>query len=73
MLKLCAFLAVFISASLFAKDPFTNKEDAVGYIVINDEGISKKYIVLESKEGGVKLIRTEYNPDNVLKQGGKKR
>ena len=56
-----------------AKDPFLNKENAVGYIVLDNHGIPERYIVLESKEGGVKLIRTEYEPEEVLKQGGKKK
>ncbi|WP_457601003.1 hypothetical protein [Hydrogenivirga sp.] len=56
-----------------AKDPFMNKENAVGYIVIDNHGLPERYIVVESKEGGVKLIRTEYEPEEVLRQGGKKK
>jgi hypothetical protein len=74
-MKGAGFLMIFLSmvGSVLAKDPFSSKEDAVGYIVIDNHGIQERYIVLESKEGGVKLIRTEYEPQKVLKKGGKKK
>ncbi|RLJ71019.1 hypothetical protein BCF55_1308 [Hydrogenivirga caldilitoris] len=69
---LTAALVIGVMPSL-GKDPFMNKENAVGYIVIDNQGMPEKYLVLESKDEGVKLIRTEYEPKEVLKQGGKKK
>jgi hypothetical protein len=68
---LLVILAGFYNS--YAKDPFTSKEDAVGYIVIESEEGTEKYIVLETKEGEVKLIKTGTSPDEVLKKGGKKK
>lgn len=70
MRVLVVVLGIVFSA--FSKDPFTNKENAVGYIVIDKDGETVKYIVLEGEEGKVKLIKTKYEPKKVLKQGGKK-
>ncbi len=64
--------AVAVAATAFGKDPFANKEDAVGYIVVDSGGEVRKFIVIESKEGKVKLIKTEYEPDKVLKGGKRK-
>ena len=64
---------MFVLGISLAKDPFTSKEDAVGYIVLDNEGIQEKYIVIERKEGGVKLIKTQYEPEKILKQGGQKK
>ena len=58
---------------VFGKDPFTSKEDAVGYIVIETEEGLQKYIVLEGKDGTVKLVKTGDSPDQVLKKGGTKK
>ena len=74
MKRVLSFLIILLAVSLAsAKDPFSNKEDAVGYIVIDRGGSSEKFIVVESKGGKVKLIKTGYEPDKVLKQGGKRR
>ena len=74
MLKVGLFLtsALFIGVAL-GKDPFLNKENAVGYIVLDNHGVQERYIVVEGKGGTVKLIRTEYEPEEVLKKGGKKK
>ncbi|HIC97067.1 MAG TPA: hypothetical protein EYP11_01540 [Aquificaceae bacterium] len=53
-------------------DPFLNKEDAVGYIVIEENGKPIRYIVIEGKDGKIKLIKTRHEPEKILKQGGKK-
>ncbi len=64
-------LVLLISCLMvFGKDPFTSKEDAVGYIVIETEEGLQKYIVLEGKDGTVKLIKTDYSPDKVLMKTG---
>ncbi len=66
-------LILCLSVVSFSKDPFTSKEDAVGYIVIDSHEGTQKYIVLEGKDGEVKLIKTGRSPDQVLKKGGKKK
>jgi len=65
-------MAVVLSIS-FGKDPFTNREDAVGYIVVDKDGEVSKYIVIEDKDGEVKLVKTKDEPKEILKQGGKKK
>ncbi|EDP74489.1 hypothetical protein HG1285_09981 [Hydrogenivirga sp. 128-5-R1-1] len=35
--------------------------------------MQERYIVVEGRGGTVKLIRTEYEPEEVLKKGGKKK
>ncbi len=72
------FIALIYIISLLTgisigRDPFINKEDAVGYIVIDNEGVISKYIVIESNRGKVKLIKTDVEPERVLKQGGKEK
>ena len=71
-MKGLVILLMFIAVLAFGKDPFTSKEDAVGYIVIDTDDGTQKYIVLEGKDGEVKLIKTGRSPDEVLKKGGKK-
>jgi len=72
-MKRVAFLILFFFALALGKDPFTSKEDAVGYIVIDTGEGTEKYIVLEGKDGEVKLLKTGRSPDEVLKKGGKKK
>jgi len=67
------FTAMLLIGTAFSKDPFLNKENAVGYIVLDNHGIQERYIVVEGKSGTVKLIKTEYKPEKVLKKGGKKK
>ncbi len=73
MVLLGLLLLTFSVGFSIERDPFVNNEDAVGYIVVEENGVSKKYIVLEGKDGSVKLIETNYEPQKVLKKGGKKR
>jgi len=74
MRRLRTFLPlILLISAAYGKDPFSNKENAVGYIVIDRGGDPERYIVIEDKEGKVKLVKTGYEPDKVLKQGGKKR
>ncbi len=56
-----------------SRDPFLNQEDAVGYIILDRGGKVERFIVLETKEGTVKLIKTKYKPEKVLKKGGKEK
>ncbi len=71
-MKALVIILLSFAVITFGKDPFTSKEDAVGYIVIDTEEGTQKYIVLEGKDGEVKLIKTGRSPDEVLKKGGKK-
>ena len=71
-MKRVALLLLCFGVIALGKDPFTSKEDAVGYIVIDTDDGTQKYIVLEGKDGEVKLIKTGRSPDEVLKKGGKK-
>ena len=76
MLKL--LVAVFGAIGLtFSADPFLNKQDALGYIVVEKKGRTVKYIVVRTSEGSIKLIETSVNPSDVLKKelnlGGKVR
>jgi hypothetical protein len=66
-------LPVLIAGSLWARDPFLNQEDAVGYIILERGGKAERFIVIEGKDGNVKLIKTRYEPEKVLKKGGKKK
>lgn len=66
-------LMVVVLSISFGKDPFTNREDAVGYIVVDKDGEVSKYIVIEDKDGEVKLVKTKDEPKEILKQGGKKK
>ncbi len=63
-------LTLLLLEFAFSKDPFTNREEAVGYIVIDNEGKTERYIVIESGKGKVKILKTDYEPDKVLKKGG---
>jgi len=66
-----AVLTVLTLGVSLAKDPFLNRQDAVGYIILERGGKTERFIVVESKEGAVKLIKTKYEPEKVLKKGGK--
>ncbi len=68
-----AVLTALVFSFLWARDPFLDQQDAVGYIVLEKGGKVERYIVVESREGTVKLIKTKYQPEKVLKKGGKKK
>jgi hypothetical protein len=52
----------------YAKDPFTDLEGVVGYIVVEKKGKVENYMVVEEKEGGVKTIKVNRNPKEFLKK-----
>lgn len=58
-------LAVFLYS--YAKDPFTDLEGVVGYIVVEKKGKVENYMVVEEKGGGVKTIKVNRNPKEFLK------
>ncbi len=72
MLRILAATVLVLGLS-YSADPFTSKEDAVGYIILKDQKGEKKFIVLKSKDGKVRLVRTGRSPENILKKGGKKK
>jgi hypothetical protein len=52
----------------YAKNPFTDLEGVVGYIVVEKRGKVGNYIVVEEKGGGVKTIKVNRNPREFLKK-----
>ncbi len=68
-------LAFGVAISFVFADPFVNMEDAVGYIVVERNGKNENYVVFETKNGEVKLVKIGRNPSKVLEKerGGKRR
>jgi hypothetical protein len=59
-------MAVFLYS--YAKNPFTELEGVVGYMVVEKRGKIENYIVVEEKGGGVKTIKVNRNPREFLKK-----
>jgi hypothetical protein len=59
-------MAVFLYS--YAREPFTDLEGVVGYIVVEKRGKIENYMVVEEKGGGVKTIRVNRNPREFLKK-----
>lgn len=60
-----------------AQQPFQSLEGVVGYVVIERAGKVENYLVIEQKEGSVKIVKIDKNPSKLLKkaedkEGGKK-
>ncbi len=72
-MRFVVWLLLLIPLWVFGRDPFLNQQDAVGYIILERGGKVERFRVLETKEGTVKLIKTKYEPEKVLKKGGKRR
>jgi hypothetical protein len=53
-------IAVFLYS--YAKEPFTDLEGVVGYMVVEKNGKIENYMVVEEKGGGVKTIKVNRNP-----------
>ncbi len=62
------FLLLVVFLYSYAKDPFTDLEGVVGYIVVEKKGKVENYIVVEEKGGGVKTIKVNRNPREFLKK-----
>jgi hypothetical protein len=62
------FLLLVVFLYSYAKDPFTDLEGVVGYIVVEKNGKVENYIVVEEKGGGVKTIKVNRNPKEFLKK-----
>jgi hypothetical protein len=59
-------MAVFLYSH--AKEPFTDLEGVVGYMVVEKKGKVENYMVVEEKGGGVKTIKVNRNPKEFLKK-----
>jgi hypothetical protein len=62
------FLLLAVLLYSYAKDPFTDLEGVVGYIVVEKKGKVENYMVVEEKGGGVKTIKVNRNPKEFLKK-----
>jgi hypothetical protein len=62
------FLLLVVFLYSYAKDPFTDLEGVVGYMVVEKRGKVENYIVVEEKGGGVKTIKVNRNPKEFLKK-----
>jgi len=62
------FLLLVVFLYSYAKDPFTDLEGVVGYMVVEKKGKVENYIVVEEKGGGVKTIKVNRNPKEFLKK-----
>jgi len=59
-------MAVFLYS--YARNPFSDLEGVVGYIVVEKKGKVENYIVVEERGGGVKTIKVNRNPKEFLKK-----
>jgi len=62
------FLLSMIFLYSYAKEPFTDLEGVVGYMVVEKNGKVENYMVVEEKGGGVKTIKVNKNPKEFLKK-----
>jgi hypothetical protein len=62
------FLILIIFLYSYAKEPFSDLEGVVGYMVVEKNGKVENYMVVEEKGGGVKTIKVNRNPKEFLKK-----
>jgi hypothetical protein len=62
------FLLSIIFLYSYAKEPFSDLEGVVGYMVVEKNGKVENYMVVEEKGGGVKTIKVNRNPKEFLKK-----
>jgi hypothetical protein len=62
------FLLSIIFLHSHAKEPFSDLEGVVGYMVVEKNGKVENYMVVEEKGGGVKTIKVNRNPKEFLKK-----
>lgn len=67
MKRLIVLSGLAISTSL-AQQPFQSLEGAIGYIVVERGGRVENYLVLESKDGSVRLVKVERNPGQFMRK-----
>ncbi len=62
------FLLLVVFLYSHAKNPFSDLEGLVGYMVVEKRGRVENYLVVEDKAGGVKTIKVNRNPREFLKK-----
>jgi len=62
------FLLLVVFLYSHAKNPFSDLEGLVGYMVVEKKGKVENYVVVEDKGGGVKTIKVNRNPREFLKK-----
>jgi len=62
------FLLSMVFLYSHAKEPFSDLEGVVGYMVVEKNGKVENYMVVEEKGGGVKTIKVNRNPKEFLKK-----
>jgi len=62
------FLLLMVFLYSHAKNPFSDLEGLVGYMVVEKKGKVENYVVVEDKGGGVKTIKVNRNPREFLKK-----
>ena len=62
------FLLSMVFLYSYAKEPFSDLEGVVGYMVVEKKGKIENYMVVEEKGGGVKTIKVNRNPKEFLKK-----
>jgi hypothetical protein len=62
------FLLLVVFLYSHAKNPFSDLEGLVGYMVVEKKGKVENYLVVEDKGGGVKTIKVNRNPREFLKK-----
>jgi len=62
------FLILMVFLYSHAKEPFSDLEGVVGYMVVEKNGKIENYMVVEEKGGGVKTIKVNRNPKEFLKK-----
>ncbi|MCI4458915.1 MAG: hypothetical protein JHC21_04785 [Thermocrinis sp.] len=62
------FLLLVVLLYSYAKEPFTDLEGVVGYMVVEKNGKVENYMVVEEKGGSVKTIKVNRNPKEFLKK-----
>jgi len=67
-MRLLFLLLMVVFLYSYAKEPFTDLEGVVGYIVVEKKGKVENYMVVEEKGGGVKTVRVNRNPREFLKK-----
>ncbi|MCS7262525.1 MAG: hypothetical protein N3C13_03895 [Aquificaceae bacterium] len=65
-MKVLALLA--LSCFALAQQPFQSLEGAVGYIVVDRGGRVENFVVVETKEGSVRVVRVDREPSKFLKK-----
>jgi len=62
------FLLSMVFLYSHAKEPFSDLEGVVGYMVVEKNGKVENYMVVEEKGGGVKTIKVNRDPKEFLKK-----